>query len=265
MSEKSRHTRTAFMLAVVGIAFGAMGFIVASAREILFTLAATGLFGAVLTRFLTPQQLVPIDIAEGIYSTLALNELSFVEQMGLSSTRVYATTESGLRLFVPEVDTYDRSLFSTDEGVDGPYISGETESRSGLVLRPVAEPLLRGFEERQDGTFSSVPEEAALTLSEGLTHSLEFASSVKTDLDTDDGRVTFEVVEFLLGPSTQFDHPVVSFLGAGLATALDVPIDVEVTNPRQGDKERMIVTCQWNPGEIVKTTPQNRDTLSTEE
>lgn len=243
---ESRYARTALGLATVGVMFGLLGFVVIDAQEVLFVIAATGLFGAILTRFLTPERLVSLDVGEGIYAVLASNEASIADQLGLSSTRVYVTTERGTRLFVPEVDKYEREIFDTDEEFDGPLVVGETASRSGLSLRPTAEPLLRVYEEQHGGDLPPVPREAVLALSEGLTDALEIAASADTDLDVDEGRVTFEISEFLFGPPSRFDHPISSFLGTGLATALDTPTEVEVTTARRQEEQTLLVTCRWD-------------------
>jgi hypothetical protein len=248
-----RYFLTALGLAVVGITLGALGFVVIAAQEVLFALAATGLFGAVLTYFLTPERLVPIDVGEGIYSALASNEASIAEQLGLSSTRVYLTTGRGPRLFVPESEAYDQAVLDTTDVTTGPLVAGETASRSGLSLRPVAGPLLRGFEEQRGRDLSSVPREAVLTLREGVTDGLELATGVDTNLDIADGRVTFEVTDSPYGSPTQFDHPVTSFLGAGLATALETAVEVETTTVQRGDEETTLLTYRWDPQSVEES------------
>lgn len=247
-----RYARTALGLAVVGIVLGSLGFVVPAAQEVLFALAATGLFGAVLTYFLTSEQLVPLDIGKGIYSTMATNEASIAEQLGLSSTRVYITTGRGPRLFVPEVDTYDRTVLDTNEWDTGPFVVGRTASRSGLSLRPVAEPLLREFEAQRN--LPSDPREAILTLREGVTDGLELATGVDMELDAANGRVTFEVTDSPYGPLTQFDHPVASFLGAGLAIALDTFVEAETTTHQRGDNTTALLTYRWDPEGVGEST-----------
>lgn len=245
-ARESQYGRTALGLAVVGLGFGLAGFVVTSAQEILFTLAATGLFGAVLTRFLTPETFIPLDIGEGIYATFADNEASLASQLGLSGARVYLTTERGPRLFVPEVEAYDRSLLDVDGELANPLVVGEGASRSGLSVRPAGEPLLRAFEKQYRRDLPATPSEAVPTFEEGVTDALELAVGVDSDFDAGAGRATFEFREQLFGSPTRFDHPIGSFLGTGLATALDTPVEVDVKSTRR-DETTMFVTCRWDP------------------
>ena len=64
------------------------------------------------------------------------------------------------------------------------------------------------------------------TLLEGVTDVLELAGAVEADFDRADGRATFAIDDPLYGDMTAFDHPIASFLGTGLARALDTPVEV---------------------------------------
>lgn len=252
-----RYRRTAVALALVGAGFGAVGVVVGSARDVLFALAAVGLFGAVLTRYLTPEEFIPLDVGEGIYATMADNEAAVVDQLGLSSTRVYVATDRGPRLFVPELDAYDETLLAevtdgADDPLTRPLVVGDRAARSGLSVRPVAAPLLDAFDEQHSGPLPAVPREAVNTLGEGVTDALELARDVDIDLDADDGRVTFSVHDPLYGDVTRFDHPVVSFLGSGLARALETPVTVDVVT--DADDDTPFVTCRWNPDDVGAET-----------
>lgn len=245
-----RYRRTALGLAVVGVVFGLTGLVVTEAQDVLFAIAAAGLFGAVLTRFLTPEQFIPLDIGEGTYAALAENEAALADQLGLSSTRVYVTTDRGPRLFVPELDAYDDALLDDPDALAEPLVVGDDASRSGLSLRPAAEPLLRAFEQQHRGTLPADPQEAVATLREAVTDALELAGGVDVDLDSDDGRVTFSLSDPLYGDTTQFDHPIGSFLGAGLATALGTPIEVDVVTVERDGTVTPLVTCRWDPDRL---------------
>lgn len=251
-----RYTRTAIGLAAVGIGFGIAGVVVTSAQEVLFGIAAAGLFGAVLTRYLTPEQFIPLEVGEGIYAALADNEAAIADQLGLSSTRVYLATDQGPRLFVPELDGYDRSLLDED-AFDRPLVVNDTASRSGVVLRPTAEPLVRAFEEQHRGDLPQTPRDAVATLREGVTDALELAAGAEVDLDSAEGRVTVSVDTPLYGDVTAFDHPLASFLGSGLATALDTPVEVDVVTTDRDETTTPLVTCRWDPG-MLKTADEER-------
>lgn len=242
-----RYRRTAIALAVVGLLFGGAGVVVTSAQEVLFAIAAAGLFGAVLTRYLTPEQFIPLDVSEGIYAALASNEAALANQLGLARTRLYLATDAGARLVVPEVDAYDDELLRIDDDDPAPLVVSDRAARSGLSLRPTAEPLLRAFEEQHGGALPGEPAEAVSTLAEAVTDALELAGGVETDLDSEEGRVTFSVTDPLYGDVTTFDHPVSSFFGLGLARALETPVRVDVVTSESDHKVAALVTCRWTP------------------
>lgn len=244
---ESRYARTALGLAGVGVVFGLAGLVVTSAQEVLFAIAAAGLFGAVLTRYLTPERFVPHDVSEGLFAVFAENEAALASQLGLSTTRVYLTTDRGPRLYVPEVDAYDRSLLDDPEAFEEPLVVSDAASRSGLALRPSAEPLLHSL--GADHEFGSTPIEAAETLAEAVTDVFELATAVEVTRVPDENRVTFEVTDSLYGSPTRFDHPVVSLLGVGLASALETPVTVDVTTAERGTSLTTLVTCQWSDGD----------------
>lgn len=247
-TQQSRSRQTVIGLAVVGGLAAGAAYLVPSAQEVLFTIAATGLFAAVLAYTLTPDQFVPVDIGEGIYESLSLNEQAVADELGLSNTRVYAATDVGMRLFVPEIDAYDRAVVQA-QAADGdvrhrlsePFVVSELASQSGLSLRPTARTLLSSFTDDHGNTLPEDPADAAVALQEGVTDVLELARDVTVDVDPADGRVTFAVSGQLFGPMTRFDHPVASFFGVGLAQALSQPIELSVEETDDGS----FVTCWW--------------------
>jgi hypothetical protein len=255
---ETRYRRTALGLAAVGVVFGLAGVVVTAVQDVLFAIAAAGLFGAVLTRFLTPEQFIPLDIGEGTYAALADNESALADQLGLSAKRVYLSTPQGPRLFVPELAEYDRTLLEED-AFDRPLVVNDTASRSGAAFRPTAEPLLRAFEEQYRGDLPSTPAEAVATIREGVTDALELAGAVEIDLDSGDGRVTFAVDDPLYGDLTGFDHPISSFLGAGLGRALGVPIEVDVVVTERDQQATALVTCRWDPEALASDADTDGD------
>jgi hypothetical protein len=243
----SRYARTSFGLAAVGVVAGLAALVVTDAQEVLFTIAATGLFAAVLTRYLTPERFIPREIGEGMFATLSANEAGIAAQLGLSSTRIYLVTDSGPRLFVPEVDAFDRDLLDGSTTLTQPLVVGDTATRSGLALRPVADPLLRELEPTQRSDPPSTPHEAATTLAEAVTDVFELATAVETNVLPAQRTAIFQVTEPLYGSPTSFDHPAVSVFGAGLAEALDTPVEVDVESGDQRDRTTALVTCRWEP------------------
>jgi len=72
-------------------------------REVLFALAAVGLFGGVLTYYLTPGTFVAADVGERIYAAMAANEAAIAGELGLSDDRIYVPAGEPVdaRLYVP--------------------------------------------------------------------------------------------------------------------------------------------------------------------
>jgi hypothetical protein len=246
-ARKARYERTALGLALVGLGFGLTSFVVPSAREILLTLAGIGLFAGVITRFLTPERFIPLDIGESIYTSIAENQRALIDQLDLSGARIYLTTDRGPRLFVPEVESYDQTVIGDTERLIGPLIVGDTASRSGLLLRPAAAGLLRSFRDQYGLTLPSAPSKAATVLGESVVGTFELAAGVEAAVDAEAARASFEIREPLYGSPTRLDHPIGSFLGAGLAHTLETPIRVEVTTTGVDSTETMLVTCRWEP------------------
>jgi hypothetical protein len=243
----SRYARTSLGLAAVGVVAGLAALVVTDAQEVLFTIAATGLFAAVLTRYLTPERFVPREIGEGMFATLSANEAGIAAQLGLSSTRIYLVTDSGPRLFVPEVDAFDRDLLDESAALTQPLVVGDTATRSGLALRPVADPLLRELESTQRSDLPSTPHDAATTLAEAVTDVFELATAVETNVIAAQRTAIFQVTEPLYGSTASFDHPVVSVFGVGLAEALETPVEVDVEPVDRRDRATALVTCRWRP------------------
>ncbi|WP_136592387.1 hypothetical protein [Salinigranum halophilum] len=246
-TQQTRTLQTVLGLAAVGLLAGVTAIVVPSTQEVLFTIAATGLFAAVLTYTLTSDRFVPVEVGEGIYESLSYNEQAIANSLGLSEVRVYVPTDFGPRLFVPEIDAYNRSVTELRGDTDTvhqlrePFVVSELASESGLSLRPTASTLLSTFSEQRGNSLPSEPTEAVVVLAEGATDVLELAREVQTDVDARSGRATFEVQGQLFGPLTRFDHPVTSFFGAGLTKALSKPVEVSLSETDDGP----FVICQW--------------------
>jgi hypothetical protein len=106
---------------------------------------------------------------------------------------------------------------------------------------------LRTFDDQRGEPLPTEPREAVSILREGVTDGLELASDADVDLDSDDGRVTFSLHNAMYGDVTRFDHPIPSFLGCGLARALNAPVTVDVTTTEKEGETTALVTCRWEP------------------
>lgn len=238
-SKRSSYHQEALALAVIGLVAGVAGMVITTAQSVLFSIAGIGFFAAVLTWFLTPEQFIPADIGQAVFSPLAEDRNAIVGQLGLSATRVYLMTDDGPQLFVPKRDEYE---LPSEEELQNPFVIDE-ETTMGLSLRPAARSLLDEFEETHQGQLPDEARELAGRLAEGTMEGLEIATGVEIDVDAAAGRATFDIAAVQFGPPTQFDHPVRSFLAVGMARGLDRPVEAEWTTNAD---DRVVVTVRWD-------------------
>lgn len=237
-AQQSKYRRTAYGLGIVGLLAVGGGILFPDGREVLFVLGATGLFGAILTLYLTPGQFVSADVGERVYAAMAANETAIATELGLSETRLYLPDDgNSARLYIPQ-----RSESGIPDDLNRPIIVDE--DHRGLILDATGSFLFAEFERALPGGLSESPPSLATQLADGLVEQFELAAAVDPDIDTGDGRATFAVRESAFGDPDRIDHPVVSFLAVGFAVALDQPVSVEVA---AGDgREDWLVTCRWD-------------------
>lgn len=239
-ARQSSYRRTAIGLAVVGTLAVGAGLLFPGSREVLFALGAIGLFGAVLTYYLTPERFVAADVGERVYAALADNEADVVADLGLTDERVYVPTDDadGVRLFVPQHEEY---TVPDADALDRPFVVTDGDER-GLSVRPTGAALFEEFERSLAGPLADEPEPLAEQLADGVVEQFELADTVRVDSEGD--RVSAGVAGSVYGPVDRFDHPVASLLAVGLATGLDEHVTMDVS---AGD-ERFdhVVTVRWS-------------------
>lgn len=226
---QTRYRRTAIGLLLVGLVALGGGLLFTDSRPVLFAIGATGVFAAVLTFYLTPEQFIAASVSERIYATLADNEAALADDLGLSDQRVYIPTDRPddrtARLFVPQFREYE--LPSTDD-LDSPFVVTDDEARRGLALRPTGEALFEEFERALGGPLDEDSETVAAHLADAIVEQFELAGRAIPDIGADDEVVVVGISESAYGRVDRFDHPTVSLLAVGLAQALDVPVSVDV-------------------------------------
>ena len=240
---RSRYRRAAVGLALVGGLAVVAGVVFPAGREVLFVLGATGLFGGLLTYYLTPERFVAADVGERVYGALASNTDAVVDELGLRDERYYlpATDATGPRLFVPQRAGFelpeDRSrTFATDE------------ASRGLLLTPTGAGLYEAFESGVVGSPDSTPDVLAVQLADALVSQFELARSVDPDVDVATERVTFAVSGSAFEPLDRVDNPIASFLAVGVASGLNRPMALDVA---AGDaRADWLVTCRWGDEEV---------------
>lgn len=241
-ARRSEYRRTAYGLALLGVLAFVAGLAFPDGREILFALGFTGLFGGVLTLYLTPEQVVAADVGERVYAALAANDAALATQLGLGDERVYLPGDDApAHLYVPRWTEYDRPALD-----EGPLVVDE-QSR-GLLLEATGAFLFEEFERVTDD-LAATPAALATQLAEGITEVFELAGAIDTDVDPRGGRATVRVSDSAFGDPDRFDHPLASFLAVGFAAGLDRPVTLEVDPGAGDDRADWLVTCRWSVDE----------------
>lgn len=235
MARRRQYRYTAIGLGVIGVIALGGAALLAPLREVLLALGFTGLFGAVLTYFLTPERFVSATVGEQIYATLATNEASIVDDLMLGGEPLFYPTpnaEVPVRLFVPQVpDTVptDQTDLST------PFTTGAV---NGLALEPSGAALYDEFRTATDRV-PDTPTEIAVVVGEALVEQFELVDAVEVDGDAD--RVTMAIDGSAYGSVDRFDHPASSLLATTLAAELQVAVTPAV---EAGTRADWLISCQ---------------------
>lgn len=237
-AQRRRYYYTAVGLFVVGLTALGGAFAFPSLRAVLVALGGTGVFGAVLTYFLTPERFVAASVGERIYSTLADNEAAIVDDLDLRGDPVVVPTEGDAvpaRLYVPVTES---DSLPAAEALAEPFVTG---AQPGIALGPTGMPLYESIADAA-GTLPDAPGDIATTVGDALVEQFELVDAVETDVES--GRATLTVSGSAYGPVDRFDHPVASALATALAIELDEPVTVEVDEG--GERGDWLVTCRWD-------------------
>jgi hypothetical protein len=256
-TRRTAYRRAAAGLALVGgLAIGG-GLLFPVARDVLFVLGAIGLFGGLLTYYLTPERFVAADVAERVYSALAANEADLSADLGLSDQRVYlpnAGAGESATLFVPQ--DADGPLPEPAD-CEGPLVV--TDETRGLALRPSGAGLFEELERTLAGPLADRPATLADQVSDALVESFELVDGTDRELHTADGRLTL-AIRGSAYPNA-FDTPPASLLGVAFAIGLDRPVRIETATATDAD---FSVTCRWDPlDEEAKEMASDEDSATT--
>jgi hypothetical protein len=243
-ARRLEYRRTATGLAAVGaLAVGAAA-VFPSVREVLIVVGSIGLFSAVLTRFLTPERFLPIDVAEGIYEAVDETRGSLVADLDLAGDARYVPTEGGaVRLFVPQ---REGAPLPDPDDLQSTLVVPADGDRRGVAFSPSGETLFREFGRTLGGSLGETPGVVAPQLAEGLSDGLELVDSASVEVDGGGNRVSMRLDGVPFGPVDRVDHPVVSFAGVGLATGLGTAVSVV---DARVDDDGAAVTYAWDAGD----------------
>ncbi len=253
---RTRHRRTALGLGALGLVALAGAALFPDVRVVLVALGATGLFGGLLTWYLTPERFVAAEVGERVYAALAGNEARIAAELGLSEARVYVPLpddpDREAALYVPQaVETAGESALATDasrvpdpaELADAFVLPGDA-GRRGLALEPTGGPLLAELRESLPGGLGDEPRALVDQLADGLHEGFELVDSAHPEVDAADRRAALAVSGSAFGAVDRFDHPVGSLFAVGLAAGLGEPVRLEAARTPDGRGEYLL-TARW--------------------
>ena len=239
-AKRTQYRRTALGLAGLGGVALVGGLVFPAVRDVLVIIAAIGLFGGLLSYYLTPERFVAADVAEQVYETLAENEAALTADLGLSDDRVVLPTPAADRpatLFLPQDST---APLPDPAAIEGPLVV--TEPTQGLGLTPSGAGLFTEFEATLTAGLGDTPGQIAQQVRDGVVEAFELAEGVDLAVESDAGRVTLACADSAY--PTAFDPPIASLLATALAVGLETPVAVTT---RSDDETDLTVTCQWTP------------------
>lgn len=245
-ARRTQYRRTALALVGVGVLATVFGMIFPASRTVLFALGGTGVFAGLLTYYLTPEQFIAADVGRDIYDAHSATGTALVDELGLEDARTYVPVADGTspaRLFVPQHSDY---TLPDNDALISLFVVTDHDRERGVAVSPTGGPLFQEFERVLSDKLR--PDPAILTdqLTDALTEQFELVERTQTNVDLDSGRATVGVSGSVYGPVNQFDHPVASFLGVGMAAGLDQPVTVSVTDTVD-DRVDFLITCSWEP------------------
>lgn len=252
--QRTRYRRLALGFAVVGLLALAGAVVLAPVRTVLVALGGTGLFGAVMTYYLTPERFVPAEVSERITADLASNQAALVAELGLQDDRVYVPRPDRpvARLFVPREPDY----VVPDAGeLDRVLVVPEDEAGRGVAFTPAGNALFVEFEQIRDAPLAAEVDRLVDQLCEGLTDGFELVDRADVTVDATTDQVTVRFTGSVYGGPDRFDHPALSFVAVGLARGLDSTV---VAAPK-ADDDRDVLRATYTVVEGLAETGTDAD------
>jgi hypothetical protein len=226
-AQRSQYRRTALGMGVIGVFGFVGGFVFPGYATVFFSFGGIGVFAAVLTYFLTPEQFLPASIGSVVYESMAANQASLVDNLGLSDARVYVPVgaDGSVRIYVPQMEEF--TIPDLEHLTDGVLVV-PTSSERGLSLRPTGGPLTDEFTRLFDGPLPNEVAPLSAAISDALVEQFELVEMATPESSADDVVIGLQGVAF--SQLDRFDHPVCSFVATTTAVALGQPCTVSVSD-----------------------------------
>lgn len=236
-ARQTTYRRTALAFLVVGgVALGGAG-LFPDVRVLLVALGGTGVFAAILTSFITPEEFLAASVSEHLFAATAANGQALVDELGLQNRRVYVPVgEQTVRLYLPAHREY---AVPPVEALRSVFVVTGDERERGVTLQPTGSELYTDFE--RAASEATDLEAFAAQLGDAVVEQFELARGVSSGVSPDAGQARFDITGQSCGDLQALDHPVVSFLGTGLAIWTDQPVRIEF--PEEG--AATLIQCHW--------------------
>lgn len=256
---RATYRRVAIGLTVVALVALGGAVLVPDLGRLFLAVSAMGVGGAILTYSLSRDRVVATAVGERVFAAAADNAAGLVDELGLTSTRVYVPTDGPVpaRLFIPQSDEYE---LPSSDALESVLVVDVDDASRGLSLVPTGARLFTEFQRTLGDPLGDAPAPALRRLNDALVEEFELAAGTDANVNPSEGRATTRVDGNVYGPASRVDHPVASFLAVGLAVALDQPVRLEAGTYQ----ESLLVTCRWGPAlepggdETAQTTPEGK-------
>ncbi|WP_075935861.1 hypothetical protein [Halosegnis longus] len=236
-AKQTRYRRTVIAFLIIGVVSISGGLLFPAVRALLITLGATGVFGAVLTYLITPEQFHAATVSTRLHETAATNAEAVINELGLQETRMYVPVgDADARLYVPSHENFE---VPDDDDLRSLFVATEDDRERGVAFTPCGVALYEDFDLAR--TPAREPEVVADQLGDAVVEQFELAKAVDSTVDSEAGEARFAVTGSTCGPVSRVDHPTISLLATGLALHLERPVSVEYgENPAEPT-----VRCVW--------------------
>lgn len=234
VARRAEYRRSATGMLSVGLLAVIGALLLPTVREVLLVLGAIGIFAGLLVYYLTPETFVSASVGESVYSTLANNHDAIVDALGLENSAIYVPSESAVFLYVPEQESG-----TVPDVTETPFPTAA--STRGLLVTATGSELLELLTTVEPA--NTLPARIA-QVSDALVEGFELVENIEPSMETEDQQVTFAVTGAAFGPLDRFDHPVPSVLATGIATHVDIPVHVAITQAE--GRADWLVTCDWS-------------------